>query len=208
MDLNWQFLRTPHENWYNLTTKKGFLAMQVRPETCFGNMNPSFLARRQQHNNCSASIGMYFLPKTRNEKSGLLIFQNEDHYYFLCKSLENNEPVIQLFKSVDNDSSNNKMEILASHKLSNAENLKEIYFKIEFHVNSYSFLYRYTTNKWNTLKDSVDGRFLSTKVAGGFVGCMFALYTTSLGNPSQNSAYFNWFHYKGKNEAFSSINNK
>ena len=164
--------------------------MQVRPETCFGNMNPSFLARRQQHNNCSASIGMYFLPKTRNEKSGLLIFQNEDHYYFLCKSLENNEPVIQLFKSVDNDSSNNKMEILASHKLSNAENLKEIYFKIEFHVNSYSFLYRYTTNKWNTLKDSVDGRFLSTKVAGGFVGCMFALYTTSLGNPSREFSLF------------------
>jgi alpha-N-arabinofuranosidase len=93
------------------------------------------------------------------------------------------------------------MEVLASHKLSNDEKEKEIYFKIESHENTYSFLYGFTQNKWNILKDSVDGKFLSTKVAGGFVGCMYALYATSLGGPAQNIAYFDWFDYRGENEA-------
>jgi alpha-N-arabinofuranosidase len=202
LDLNWQFLRTPREKWYDLTGKKGFLTMQLRPETCSGIMNPALLARRQQHNNSSASIGMEFLSKAPNEKSGLLIFQNETHYYFLCKSMENNKPVVQLFKSADNDSTINKMEMLASHKIGEKQNQKEIYFRIESHGDTYSFYFGFIPNKWNILKESVDGKFLSTKVAGGFVGCMYALYATSLGRASHNVSYFDWFDYKGKNEAY------
>ncbi len=44
---DWIFLRTPHEKWYSLNDKKGFLTIQLRPETCAGNMNPSFLGHRQ-----------------------------------------------------------------------------------------------------------------------------------------------------------------
>jgi alpha-N-arabinofuranosidase len=202
LNLNWQFLRTPWEKWYDLTSRKGFLSMQLRPETCSGNMNPSFLARRQQHNFSSASIGMDFLPESENEKSGLLIFQNETHYYFICKSIEKNQPVIQLLKSVNNDSSFNKMKLLESIKISKEENDKEVYFKIESHGATYSFWYGFAPQKWNLLKDGVDGKFLSTKVAGGFVGCMYALYSTSLGKSSQNKSYFDWFKYSGENEAY------
>ena len=46
---NWTFLRTPREEWYSLKKKKGFLSIALRPETCSGKMNPSFIARRQQH---------------------------------------------------------------------------------------------------------------------------------------------------------------
>jgi alpha-N-arabinofuranosidase len=46
---NWAFLRTPRDKWYDLTRRPGFLSMQLRPESCAGNMNPSFLGRRQQH---------------------------------------------------------------------------------------------------------------------------------------------------------------
>jgi xylan 1,4-beta-xylosidase len=201
LDLSWEFLRTVREKWYNLTAKKGFLAMQLRPETCYGNMNPSFIARRQQHNISSASTGLEFMPKSENEKSGLVIFQNEFHYYFICKSIDNGSPVIQLYKSAESDTAINKMELLASRSLNTEENSGEIYFKIESHNSDYSFYYGFAPNKWEKLKDNVDGKFLSTKTAGGFVGCMYALYATSTGSPSQNVSYFDWFHYKGKNEA-------
>jgi len=56
--------------------------------------------------------------------------------------------------------------------------------KIESKDDIYSFSYDLEPNQWNVLKDSVDANYLSTKVAGGFVGCMIALYATSLDRPS------------------------
>jgi alpha-N-arabinofuranosidase len=55
---------------------------------------------------------------------------------------------------------------------------------------------------WILLADHIDGKFVSTKVAGGFVGSLFALYTTSTGTESNNKAYFNWFEYKGDDAVY------
>lgn len=201
LNINWMFLRTLRNKWYSLSDRKGFLAMKLRPETCSGNMNPSFIAHRQENLNCSASTSISFSPKAANEKAGLLIFQNETHFYFLCKSLEGNVPVIQLYKSGKNALSN-KMELLASQKLTDDQNKKELNIKIEADGGTYSFFYSFKPEQWTLLKNKVDGKFLSTKVAGGFVGCMFALYSTSLGKPSSNTAYFDWFKYKGDDEIY------
>ena len=198
---DWMFLRTPHEKWYSLVDRKGFLSMKLRPETCSGNMNPSFLGHRQQHLKCSASTAIEFLPKAENEKTGLLIFQNENHFYFLCKSLENKRAVIQLYKS-DTSKTSEEMELLASKELNDNETDKELYLKIQADGNKYSFNYAYSPGKWNLLKNNVDAEFLSTKVAGGFVGCFYALYATSLGKPCTNKAYFDWFKYQGDDNIY------
>lgn len=197
LNIEWQFLRTPHVQWYNLSSRKNYLELKLRPETCSGNMNPSFLVRRQQHNISKASITMDFTPKAPNEKSGLVIFQSEANYYFLCKSVENGNNVIQLLKSVELTKPVDEFEILASVKIPHEEISNEVYLKVESLGNTYSFFYGFTADKWNLLKDSVDARFLSTKTAGGFVGCMYALYSTSLGKQSTNSSFFNRFKYEG-----------
>ena len=88
------------------------------------------------------------------------------------------------------------MELLASKELSNNED-KELYLKIQAKGNKYSFQYSFKPGNWKMLKDSINAEFLSTKVAGGFVGCMFALYATSSGKPSVNSADYDWFKYVG-----------
>ena len=199
---DWCFLRTPRQKWYSFKKKKGYLTIQLRPETCAGKMNPSFLGHRQQHLNCSASASLSFSPEADNEKAGLLIFQNENHFYFLCKSLENNKPVLQLYKSktsriLKTPVISDAMELLASKQLTDIENNKELYLQIQAVGNEYSFKYSFDPGIWQMLKDSVNAEFLSTKVAGGFVGCMFALYATSSGKPSANTADYDWFKYKG-----------
>ena len=204
---DWCFLRTPREKWYSLKDRRGFLTIKLRPETCSGNMNPSFLGHRQQHLNCSASTSIDFSPKTENEKAGLLIFQNEDHFYFLCKSLENNKPVLQLYKSKTSKVSgipeiSDDMELLALKELTNTENNRELYLQIKANGNEYSFQYSLKPGSWEILKDSVNAEFLSTKVAGGFVGCMFALYATSSGKPSDNTAGYDWFKYEGDDQVY------
>ncbi len=201
LDINWEFLRALLEKWYSLSEKPGYLTMNLGPETCSGKMNPSFIGRRQQHADCSASTSIEFSPVAENEKAGLLIFQNETHFYYLCKSVENGGGVVQLFKSIDTAANSKEMELMAMQKFTGNPN-KKMSLKIEAHGNSYSFSFSFGPERWYMLKDSVDGTFLSTKFAGGFVGCMYALYVTSLGEPSKSKAYFDWFKYKGNDEAY------
>ncbi|MGH7600027.1 MAG: glycoside hydrolase family 43 protein, partial [bacterium] len=194
---NWVFLRTPREKWHDLKSRKGFLSMHLRPESCAENMNPSFLGHRQQHLQGAASVAIDFSPKAENEKAGLLIFQNEKHFYFLCKSLNGNAATIQLYKSGEQ-----QMELLAALALPDNQKTKSSYLKIEAHGDTYAFSFATDPDKWMLLQDNVDGRFLSTRIAGGFVGCVYALYATSLGKPSSNSAYFDWFEYRGDDEVY------
>jgi alpha-N-arabinofuranosidase len=169
--------------------------IKLLPQTCSGKNNPAFLGHRQQHLKGYASTLLDFSPTSENEKAGMLIFQNEDHFYFLCRSVENNFPVVQLYRSVANSG---KMELLQSQKLLSGGKLK---LKIEANGNTYSFYYS-DKRKWNLLKADVDAKFLSTKVAGGFVGCMYALYASSYGTVSAAKAYFNWFEYKGNDDIY------
>jgi Beta-xylosidase len=202
LNKNWMFLRTPREQWYNLKQRPGFLSMQLRPESCSGTGNPSFLGHRQQNLSGYASTAMFFSPAAENEKAGLLIFQNENHFYFLCKSLQGSESVVQLYKSGDNEHSKNSMELITSRTIKVDQREKELFLKIEAKGNNYSFSYGFEPDQWNVLKDSVDAKYLSTRVAGGFVGCLYAMYATSLGKPSQTVSYFDWFEYQGKDEVY------
>ena len=190
LDLYWVFLRTPHTKWYSLSDRRGSLAIQLRPETCSGKSNPSFIGRRQQHLCGSVSTAMDFVPVSEFEKAGLLVFQNEKHYYFLGKSIEKGEPVVQLYKTDT---------LLASHKIGEGRNIR---LKVVADGAEYSFYYATKQEEWILLKDKVDARFLSTRVAGGFVGCMYAMYATSSGEASSNVAYFDWFEYVGDDEIY------
>lgn len=202
LDPNWCFLRTPHTQWYTIAAPAGTLSMRVRPETCSGSGNPSFLARRQQHLQGSATVAMRFRPETDNEKVGITIFQNETHYYFLCRSREGNAAVVQLLASGRDTSAASSMNLIASRTIPEEFHDKTLYLRIEAEGNVYSFLYAFVPGEWKLVRDNVDATFLSTKIAGGFVGCMYALYATSLGEPSSNQAEFEWFEYTGDDQVY------
>ena len=197
LNLNWMFLRTPHKKWYDLNERSGFLSMQLKPETCSGKSNPAFLGQRQQHLRCSASISIDFTPGAENEKAGFLIFQNEAHYYFLCKSLKDNKPAIELYKSTKDS-----IKLLVSEVIPEKGINKKVLLKIQADGDTYSFYYSFTSDNWILLKDNVDGTFLSTRVAGGFVGSFYALYATSSGKESTGKAYYDYFEYEGNDAVY------
>ena len=67
---------------------------------------------------------------------------------------------------------------------------------------TYSFSFSEDAKKWKLLKDQVDGKFLSTKVAGGFIGCLYGLYATSSGESTTNTASFQYLSYKGEDPMY------
>ncbi len=200
LDYRWIFLRAPKENWYSLDEKKGWLSVKLRPETVRQRQNPSFAGHRQQHMKGEAVTSLSFNAAAENEKAGLIIFQNEQHHYFICQSVKDNQPVIELFKGPGNRNADKEPELLAWQPLKQKK--QSLQLKITFDKADYAFWFSTGDNKWELLKDKVDGKFLSTSTAGGFVGSVFGLYASSNGKTSESKAYFDWFEYKGDDEVF------
>lgn len=201
LDLYWLFLRTPRETWYNFS--KGALTLNTRPQTLTGKENPSFITRRQQHINFEVSTSMDFIPANENEIAGLTAFMNEQFHYLIGKTLVNGVPVVRLLKANTKESTS-PYETLAEIKLTKAQAKKRIQLKIEGNGGDYTFAYGFD-DKWQVLKDHVDGKYLSLEVAAGFVGNTLGMYTSSNGKASNNKASFDWFRYTGKDSVYEEI---
>jgi alpha-N-arabinofuranosidase len=111
--------------------------------------------------------------------------------------VEKGDPVIQLYKSATVTGFDH--QLLASQKLGTNKNIQ---LKIEAKTDTYSFWFAEKKDKWVLLKDGVEAKFLSTEVAGGFVGSLFAFYGTSDGKVTASSANFDWFEYQGNDEVY------
>lgn len=195
LDPSLLFLRTLDNSWFSLSKKAG-LSMKLKPETCMELGNPSFIGKRQQHLYGSVSTQLTFNATEENEQAGLLAFQNEDHFYFLCKSIHKGQPIIQLLAS------NPKTKNTKLIKQTPISTNKEIYLKIEARGKHYNFYYALKPNEWQLLKDNVDAKLLSTNVAGGFVGTLYAMYATSNGEKTENIAHFKCLDYLGKDPIY------
>jgi alpha-N-arabinofuranosidase len=194
----YQFLRTVRAPWYHVNNVTGSLSMRLQPLTCSGKGNPSFVGYRQSNMKGYAATTLSFTPANANEKAGLLVFQNEQHYYFLCRGIENNQPVVQLYRGPGNANAGKEPDLMLSQKIQTG-NHWPLQLKIQANGSTYAFYYADGGNdRWKLLKDGVDATFLSTHTAGGFVGCMYAMYATSNGVPSTNSASFSEFESKGE----------
>lgn len=155
------------------------MSINLRPETCDDKNNPSFIGFRQSHLKGYAATKIDFSPRSENEKAGLLVFQNESHYYFMGKFLKNGKPAIELFKS-------GGIEGVPDSLL----------------VSLYHFYYKVGNSGWIVLKHGLDAKFLSTHDASGFVGSMYAMYATSNGKFSNRRAYFDYFQNVNNDDAY------
>jgi len=182
--LQWNFLRTPREDFYSLSERPGFLRLQLRPQQLSEQTNPSFVGRRQQHIHFTAQTALEFTPQSANECAGLVIIQNKDFHFCLVITCED-EPVIRLVKRAHGQD-----ETLATQPVPAGRHT----LKVEAHEQNYNFYFS-TNDQWHSLAENVDGRILSTPVAGGFVGAYIAMYASSNGQTSTNQADFDWFEY-------------
>ncbi|UEG52260.1 glycoside hydrolase family 43 protein [Mucilaginibacter daejeonensis] len=191
------FLRTYEPGWLTFNKADG-LVMKIRPETCMGKGHPSFIGKRQQHMRCEATTTVRFNPAKPNEKAGLLAFQDEHHFYFACRSKDSTgKAVVQLYRSPQKGET---MELMTERTLTTPN--AELNLRIKADGARYSFEYSEGGQPWKMLDGNVDGKFLSTQVAGGFIGSLFALYGTSSGEASNNKAIFRSFTYSGNDSVY------
>ena len=183
---HWNFLRTPPQGFLSLDERPGYLRLRLRPPSLKEESNPSFVGRRQQHICFKASTAIEFIPQSEQECAGLALVQNND-FYFLFVITDNNGPVLRLVRQAGGEEEQIAEQAVVSGRL---------YLKIEAHGQEFQFFYATSLNDWQSLAKNVDGRILSTPVAGGFLGTYIALYASSNGLESTNHADYDWFVYR------------
>ena len=186
----WNFLRTPREQFWNLEERPGHLRLKLRPQRLSERANPSFVGRRQQHIHFAAQTFLDFIPRRENEYAGLALIQNNDFYFLFVIGL-GKQPAISLIKR-----SAGIQEIIAEKPITAGQ----IHLKVEAHEQNYGFYFSDRSGDWLPLVENVDGRILSTPVAGGFVGAFIGMYASSNGGPDANYVDFDWFEYSGLDE--------
>lgn len=172
----------------SLDERPGHLRLKLRPQTLKENDNPSFVGRRQQHIHFHARTVMEFTPQAEHESAGLVLLQSSQ-FHFRCEYLiSNGIKVLRLTKC-----SQGKDEVLDEQ----AVDAGKLYLTVEAHEQDYSFYYGARADEYRPLAEKVDGRILSTDVAGGFVGACLGMYASGNAHASDNFADFDWFEYTG-----------
>ena len=164
----WMMMRNPRETWWDLSG--GALKLQARPVGLGDFGNPSFFGRRQQHLNASASTVVRFAPGRDGDEAGLVAIQNDEYWYFLSRSLENGRQIVKLERRAGGPES-----LVASAPIELTAGAP-LHLRIDARGGEYDFYYATRPGAWVPLRRGEDGKILSTKTAGGFVGAMFGLH--------------------------------
>jgi alpha-N-arabinofuranosidase len=186
---HWNMLRTPREPFWSLTDHYGHLRLYLRPEALSERVNPSFVGRRQQHINFTASTALDFEPQSSNECAGLVLLQNEDYQFRLvCTQDDEGQRIVRLISRFKGVETTVNEATVGQGRLT---------LKVEALGQAYSFYIASSPEHWKTVGERLDGRLLSTPVAGGFAGAYIGLYASSNGSSSSSYADFDWFEYRG-----------
>jgi alpha-N-arabinofuranosidase len=171
----WLMMRNPREKWYDLSG--GALHLQPRPVGLGDMGNPSFLGRRQQHMNASATTLIRYRPIADGSEAGMAAIQNDDFWYFLGIVRDNGRLMVSL-KRRSGPNTPVAGETLASAPLELPAGAP-LLLRIEARGGHYDFSYATRENEWRLLRGGEDGTILSTRTAGGFVGALFGLHARS-----------------------------
>lgn len=179
--LQWNFLRTPYEKWYNL--EDGSLFIRLRPEVADSLVNPSLIARRIQHHCFSAATHLTFSPKKEHEHAGLIIYRNSQNHFQMVKS-RNDLVLIRTFEG--------KSRIEARIPYDE----KEVVFSVKADGLDVSFLYGPSPEELTQIGSVQSMVLVSDEVTKKFNGPYIGMYASSNGEKTKSKAEFGWFEYR------------
>lgn len=163
--MQWVGVRTPKRPFYHL--EAGDLVLDRG--TPIGDLSgvPAFVGRRQQHHVATVSTTVRFDPGEDGERGGLAAMQSDRNYLFFGVTRIAGKPVVALYTA-----DQGQERLVASAPISPG---KPVTLTIRADGGTMAFDYEGAAGR-KTLAADVDARFLSTKVATGFVGTLIGPY--------------------------------
>ncbi len=186
------WLRNPKPKNYSLSARKGYLRMSLAAESITEQVSPSYVGIRQTGMSYILETCMEFHPLSSQEEAGLVLLQNNRYHYRFVSTARNGIRLLVVIRCFDG-----KEEVLAEVMIGKEEQ-RELRLRVIAKGQELQFAYSYDGKSYHIVKAEVDGRILSTDVAGGFVGTTLGLYCSSGGVKSANYADFDWLEYRNQ----------
>lgn len=212
----WNFLGTPDENTCKL--EDGFLKLKLY-DKCMGQgmvdkksgfgfsrhdpQSIGFLGRRQQHMSFMAKAKLCFVPREK-QTAGLVVLQND--YQQLRVEVGLNEEVGQVARAICGFGSK---DVALLHKVDTGEYREELLAEIPWKQaevilvirargQDFTLAVEDADGQESVLVEKVDGGFLGSETAGGFVGAYIGMFASGNGTDYEEYASFDWFVYRGE----------
>jgi xylan 1,4-beta-xylosidase len=171
---DWEMLRTPIETWYALGGNPGGLTLQARAVSISGSANPSFLGKRQRHENAVVETELRYVPAQVGDRAGLVAFSDERHHYFLglSQTTSGSMLVVTMRNGADDPDGG---RIIAAIPRPGATG-EAIRLRITARGKAYDFSYAIAGSSFRLLLANADGRILASEPTNQFTGTLIGVY--------------------------------
>lgn len=167
---HWMTPRVPKSDWFR--TGDGTLTLTPRTDGLGSSRQPSFLARRQQHMNASAEVELAFTPASGSE-AGLAAFQSDEFWFALGVTRNEEGTAVLRLRQRSGPDKAETGEVLAEAVIPEGTPLR---LRFEGEGARYKASWSLPGEDWQAIGPELDGKLLSTRTAGGFVGAVFGVY--------------------------------
>ncbi len=193
LSFSWNVIRTPREPWWNLNDRPGHLRLQVRPPMLHESKNPSFLGRRVQDLQFSASTVVEFNSPGEGDEAGLVLYKSsEAHFRLVLRTLHGQRSISVIKRLVQDDRDSELIRTACPEG--------PIRLRIDTRNRRYRFSFSTDGNSWQVLDNTFDVSCLAQVVVGGFTGIYIGPFAGSNGHPSTAEADFSQFNYHPQKE--------
>jgi alpha-N-arabinofuranosidase len=182
---DWEMIRTPTETLYrtgatalsSATAGPGAtagLSLQVRPVSISGSGNPSFLGKRQRHENAVVETEIRDTSLGAGECAGLVAFADERHHYFLglCQMLQG-PMVVVTERNGAGDPDEGRIVASTAHSGAAGGPLR---LRVSARGALYDFSYAFEGAAWRPLLTNADGTILASEPTNQFTGTLIGVY--------------------------------
>ena len=187
LGLEFNYLHMPQEANYTLDSRRGILRLKGSDLVIGDEGSPTFVGRRLQHLDFTASTKVDFDPKNENEEAGVILLNNDSHFDLLIHR-KNGKRILQV-----------NLQFGSTNYSSKTFELKPgpVTLRVKGERTSFKFSYSQGNGEFTDI-ESVDAKFLSSETVGWFTGVYVGMYATGNGKKSKEIASFDWFEYEGK----------
>ncbi|HUG46401.1 MAG TPA: hypothetical protein VMK31_07840, partial [Sphingomicrobium sp.] len=124
--------------------------------------------------NATAETVVRFAPQSAGAEAGLVALQSDHYWYWLSVGAQDGQSIVRL-RARSGNSDPKTGQVLAQALLPVAPGTP-VHLAADARGAQYDFRWSLDGKNWQILLAGADGRILSTKRAGGFVGAVFGLH--------------------------------
>ena len=186
MGPQWVYIRNPKAD--NYQAKSGKLTLKASPVSLdMTEGSPTFIARRQEHMNFTATTSVSLKQASANDEAGLSVYMYEKAHYdlFIKQNADGKQSLVLRYRLGELNHIEKEIPL----------NKTKVQLRVKGSSDFYSFEYATDGKNFKSIA-KIDARYLSSETNGGFTGVMLGMYAVATNEDSKAQGEFYYFDYE------------